>query len=129
MKAIYLVARGTVSAIWFYHGLVPKLLYKHPDEYAPLLASGFSPESAEWMVKAAGVAEIAAAAALLLFWRVRIGFWITIVLMAAALVSVAFTSPHLLVAAFNPVSLNLSMIALSAIGLLSSPKDNPNQKS
>lgn len=124
MKSIYTIARVTVSGIWFYHGFVPKLLFKHPDEFAPILDSGFTPAQAAHLVTAAGILEISMAFILLIFWRSRIPFWVTIGLMVLALVSVSFTTPRLLYAAFNPVSLNLSMIALSVIGLRasSSPK-------
>lgn len=118
LNRIYAICRITVSFIWFYHGLVPKLLFKHVDEYTPLWAAGFSDLSAEWMVRMAGIAEIGMAIALLLFWRARSLFWVTIGLMGVALIGVAAASPRMLYAAFNPVSLNLSMMALSAIGLL-----------
>jgi len=122
MNRIYAIARGAVAGVWFYHGLVPKLIVRHPDEAAPLLDAGFSAARAAGMVRAAGVAEIAMAILLLVFWRWRGGFWVTIVLMAVALAGVAFTTPRLLGMAFNPVSLNLSMIALSAIGLQASTR-------
>jgi hypothetical protein len=38
--------------------------------------------------------------------------------MVFAFVTVVLTAPTLLIAAFNPVSLNLGMIALAAIGYL-----------
>jgi hypothetical protein len=45
--------------------------------------------------------------------------------MIAALLPVAVTSPQYLVAAFNPVTLNALIVALSTIGLLSA-RDLPS---
>jgi peptidoglycan biosynthesis protein MviN/MurJ (putative lipid II flippase) len=42
---------------------------------------------------------------------------VNIVLMAATLVGVAFRSPEYVTAAFNPVTLNVCMIALAVVGL------------
>ena len=112
------IARLALAAVFFYHGLVPKLLFDHPDEAAPLLDGGFSPEEAWRLVRAAGIGEILFAAVLLVAWRSAWPLIVTIVLMIVALVGVATTTPRLLVAAFNPVSLNLCVIALAAIDLL-----------
>ena len=46
-------------------------------------------------------------------------FVVTGLLMAAGLMAIAVNSPEYLTAAFNPVTLNVAMIALSAIALLS----------
>jgi peptidoglycan biosynthesis protein MviN/MurJ (putative lipid II flippase) len=42
---------------------------------------------------------------------------VNIVLMTAALVGVALQSPEYVTAAFNPVTLNVCMIALAVVGL------------
>jgi peptidoglycan biosynthesis protein MviN/MurJ (putative lipid II flippase) len=44
-------------------------------------------------------------------------FTVNVVLMAAALVGVAVRSPEYVTAAFNPVTLNVCMIALAVVGL------------
>lgn len=126
MKTIHAIARTAIASIWFYHGLVPKLMVRHVDEFTPLLNSGFSEVQAARMVTLAGWAEIAMAVAMVAFWRWRGGYWVTITLMIAALVGVAVTTPRLLGMAFNPFSLNLAMIALSAIGLIASRDNQPS---
>jgi len=115
---IYSIARLAVAFIWLYHGIVPKLLYHHPDELLPLLQGGLSNETALSVVNLAGVLEVILGLAMFIWWRSRGLFLLTIALMVFAFVTVALTAPTLLVAAFNPVSLNLSMSALSAIGYL-----------
>jgi hypothetical protein len=65
-----------------------------------------------------GWSEVCFALMLGIFWRSRWPLWLTIVAMLAATVGVSISSPSYLSAAFNPVTLNLAVIALSVVGLL-----------
>ncbi|HET9131543.1 MAG TPA: DoxX-like family protein, partial [Terriglobia bacterium] len=86
---------------------------------AMLADAGWSAEIIPIAVRWAGIAEVAFGLLMLLAWRVRSLFAVTVVVMLAALAFVGMESPRFLSAAFNPVTLNLSMIALSLIGLIS----------
>lgn len=116
---VYSMARLTVAFVWLYHGLIPKLLFHHPDELAILAQSGLSPEAAQLALNVIGVVEIAFALILLAVWRNRKLLLLNIGLMLLALVGVAVNAPSFLIAAFNPVTLNICMIALAIIGCLS----------
>ena len=94
--------------------MVPKLLAVHPDEAALVVAGGVSPEYAAPIVQALGAVELLWAALLIVCWHARWPLVATAALMVVALVSVAATAPAFLTAAFNPVTLNLSVIALCA---------------
>jgi uncharacterized membrane protein YphA (DoxX/SURF4 family) len=118
-SVVYAICRLTVAFVWLYQGLVPKLLFANLDEGAMLADAGWSAESINAAVRWAGIAEIAFGVLLILAWRVRTLFAMTIVLMLAAIAFVGVESPRYLSAPFNPVTLNLSMVALSVIGLLS----------
>jgi len=72
------------------------------------------------LVPLIGVTEIIFAAITLVFWRWRQWFLWNALLMLAALIAVAFASPGYLVAAFNPVTLNVAMILLSLTGYVAS---------
>jgi hypothetical protein len=124
---VHLLARLNVAFIWLWHGLVPKLIFMHPDEVSPLMAAEFSAESARLQVIAAGWVEIAIGLIVLLWWRARWPLWLTVVLMPIALVGVALTVPALLQAAFNPVTLNVSMFILATIALLTG-RDLPSAR-
>lgn len=115
---IHALSRAAVAFVWIYHGLVPKLIFRDPVESEALVAGGFDVETSARLVAAAGWVEFVFGLLVLAFWRSRWPLIGTIALMAAALVGVTATVPHQLVGAFNPVSLNLLMIALSAVGLL-----------
>lgn len=114
----YLLARVGVAFVWLWHGLVPKLIFMHPDEVSPLTAAGFSAESARAQVLAAGWVEIAIGLIILICWRVRWPLWLTIVMMPLALAGILMTVPSLLQKAFNPMTLNVSMFLLATIALL-----------
>jgi hypothetical protein len=114
MAQIHAVARVTIAFIWAWHGVVPKLIFHDADERTMLLQAGLSARLLPWF----GSAELLFALAMLLGWRWRWMFLLNAGIMAAALAGVAVNSPHYLSTAFNPVTLNVAMIALSAIGFL-----------
>jgi uncharacterized membrane protein YphA (DoxX/SURF4 family) len=122
---VHAVARLTIAFVWLYHGLVPKLILHHPDELKQFQDIGLAPATAYRLVTVAGLAEVALGVLMLVSWRSRWPFALTAVLMVLALAGVAASSPGYLVAAFNPVTLNVLVIALSLVGYLSG-KDLPS---
>ena len=113
---IHAIARLCIAFVFLYHGLVPKLLYRHPTELAMLLDAGLPASAADMALMLIGLVEVAFAGVIVAAWRARWPFAATAVLMLGALAGVAYRSPGTLVAAFNPVTLNLSMAALAVIG-------------
>src|SRR5215210_2140700 len=97
---IHAVARCAIAFIFLYHGLVPKLLAQHADELAMLADAGLPPRPAGVALALLGAGEIAFAVALVVAWRARWLFGVTIALMVAATLGVAITSTRFLVAAF-----------------------------
>ncbi len=112
LSAIHACSRLAIAVIWLWQGLLPKLLFDDADERAMIAASHLSTA----LVPMMGLIEIAIAAWAILSWRRRSFFLLNIVAMVVALANVAIMSPSYLVAAFNPVTLNLAMIALSFVG-------------
>ena len=119
MSLIYSCARLTITFVWCWHGLVPKLLFRNADEALMLQAAGFDRQSIPLMLTVLGALEILIALLGVVFWRWRGFLTLTAVAMLAALAGVAFKSPQYLRAAFNPVSLNACMLTLSLIAWLS----------
>lgn len=114
---IYTVARLAVVFVWLWHGLVPKLLFHNADELTMLRATGLGPA---W-VNVIGAAEVFIGLAGLLLWRWRPYLLLTAMAMLFALAGAALTSPAFLTAAFNPVTLNLSVLALGLTAWLAYP--------
>lgn len=117
---IYALARFMLVFIWLYHGLVPKLLASHQDELVMMINAGVPNRILPFALHTLGVIEIAFAIFLLFTWTRRWTLLLNIPLMIVALLSVTFTSPSYLIAAFNPVTLNFSVIILALIGYLAS---------
>ncbi len=117
---VYTIARSAVAFVWIWHGLVPKLIANDPVEASPLLDLGFDRETAWGIVTASGIGEIIFGLLILILWRQKWPLLLTIVAMSGLLLGVFGTSPELLLGAFNPVTLNLSVIALAAIAWYSS---------
>ncbi len=67
----YAICRGMVAFVWFYHGLVPKLLGPHADELRMNLALGLEPAQAERLSMMAGVFEVLFALLVVVCWRQR----------------------------------------------------------
>jgi hypothetical protein len=112
LSIIHGTSRVAVALIWLWQGLVPKLLFNHADERAMIAASHLD----VGLLPLVGLLEIIIAACAILTWRRRSFFLFNILAMVAALANVALVSPSYLVAAFNPVTLNVAMIALSLAG-------------
>lgn len=119
---IYALARGTAAFIWFYHGLVPKLLYHNDIEMDLLGRIGTSSQNLRAAVTLAGMIEVCLALLILLLWRQRWPLWLTATLMVIGIPVVAVTAPEYLSAAFNPVSLNTSLAVLALIALVAGRK-------
>lgn len=115
---IHALSRCGLAFIFLYHGLVPKLLIPDPNEIAMLRDAGIAASSMESVLVAIGIAELAFAGVLLLFWRRRWPVIVCLALMALTTLGIAVTSPGYLVAAFNPITLNSAVALLAAIDLL-----------
>jgi hypothetical protein len=111
MTLIYFVARVLLSFVWIWHGLVPKLISRSPDELSMLHAVNLSSHWLPWI----GSSEIALGTLGLIFWRWRGYTLVTAVLMIIALIQVVAHSPEYVRAAFNPVTLNACVFGLSAV--------------
>jgi hypothetical protein len=115
---VHAVARITLAFVFAYHGLVPKLLRRGPDEIAMLRDAHVPSGLVEAALTAFGLAEVILAVVLLLFGNRRWPAVVCLALMVAATIGVAAFSPRYLGAAFNPVSLNASVAALALVDLL-----------
>ena len=116
---IYAISRWSLAAIFFYHGLVPKLLFKHEQE---VLMNGtmlpFVPEQTALLVS--GWMEVALAISFLVLYR---NLWLNyaaIFFLISVTIGIGVMLPELMAYAFNPFSLNLAVVALAWINILCS---------
>lgn len=109
--AVHALARATVAFVWVWHGLVPKVIAQDAAERLMLQQAGLPPK----LMLPIGVAEIVFGLVVLLAWRSRWPLGASTAAMLLALVAVAWRSPQFLTGAFNPVTLNVCVIALSIV--------------
>jgi uncharacterized membrane protein YphA (DoxX/SURF4 family) len=112
------IARATIAFVWLWHGLIPKLLYPQADERIMLAQAGLPISLLSWI----GAGEIVFGLFLLFSWSRRSTFLLNILLMVLATAAVVVRSPAYVIAAFNPITLNLCVIALSIIGYTASAR-------
>jgi uncharacterized membrane protein YphA (DoxX/SURF4 family) len=91
MNKAVLISRLSLGLVWFYEGLVPKLLFVRPDQVDLVRRSGLYFGTPEFFLQLLGAAQIAFAIWLLVGFRERLavaiatlGMWILIVLVAMA---------------------------------------------
>lgn len=115
---VYSLSRLTVALVWLYHGLIPKLIYRNPDELRMLRDAGIANSHLLVVMSSLGFIEVCVALILIIFWKSRWPLWLTLIAMVSAILAVGIMSPSFLTAAFNPLTLNLAVAALAVIGLL-----------
>lgn len=118
MGKSFWISRVTVFSIWIYHGLVPKLLFCDPSEIA-LVNQGPVVYSAEFTTRLAGVAEILIGLAVVIWWRHKWPMWLSLLSFGGLLLGALCIDLSLAKQAFNPVTLSVAAMALSAINLVS----------
>jgi len=118
---IYFITRISVSIIFLYHGLVPKLIFKSPQEV--LMNDVLMPfVSKEGALLYTGIAEVVYSIALLVFYRSKLLMYPTMVFAVVGTLLLSVTLPDLFKDAFNPFSINLSIFTLALLNVLSQRK-------
>jgi uncharacterized membrane protein YphA (DoxX/SURF4 family) len=109
------VARVALAATFAWHGIVPKLAGPDAGELALVSAAGVPEALARPAILALGLLEVGFAVALLVAWHRA---WPAVFAGAFAIattLTVALTAPWTLSAPFNPVTLNLGVLALALV--------------
>ncbi|ACA86619.1 DoxX-like family protein [Shewanella woodyi] len=109
------VARVIISFSWLYHGIFPKLVQIAPLEMVMTTSLGLSNELSYLVIKLTGIIEIAFGILFFIYYRSKRIILLNIIALSSLLCFVTFMQPHLLIEAFNPVTTNLPLIALSFI--------------
>lgn len=122
---IHAMARISLALVWLYQGAIPKLMYSQADELAMLEQAGIPHSALPSTLQVVGWCEVIFGLVMLICFRQRWHFLVTCGFMMLATAGVVMNSPQFLPMAFNPVSLNVLMFTLAAIGFLTS-RDLPS---
>jgi hypothetical protein len=112
------ICRFTIAFVWLYQGLVPKLLDPHHDELAMNMTLGISEATAVSVAYVGGCLEILLGVLVLIFYKNAGVFLVTAFAMLVLFVFTIIYAPLFVIAAFNSTTINLSVVALSAIALI-----------
>ncbi|MGV2619803.1 UNVERIFIED_CONTAM: DoxX-like family protein [Halobacillus marinus] len=116
------------SFIWIYHGLVPKLIFQHPQELAMLTSVLPIGEAvAHRVMSAIGIGEVVIGLLWLLCRRKRWLFAAQTAAFPLLTIGAVTAAPESLTQPFNPLTFNLALFALSFLGF-SFSKDVPTAK-
>ncbi len=111
---VLLLCRASISFSWVYQGVVPKIVCRSRGEIDLL---GHILPDYQWACQAVfwmGVAEILFGL-FLLVTRWHWVFWLNIAALIGLLLFVALFEPAMFTLPFNPLTLNVALIALSVI--------------
>jgi len=112
------IARYIISFSWLYHGIFPKLVHVAPLEKVITASLGLSDELSYLVTKSAGIGEVIFGVVFFIFYRNKTIVLLNIIGLSGLLCFVAFFEPQLLIEAFNPVTTNIALIALSLVLLI-----------
>lgn len=115
--------------IWFYQGLVPKIIAKHPEEVAMLSSlSSLQGDTAVKAVGIVGILEILFGFVWLLYRSKRHLHALQIIVFPGLTLSALLADPAISAHPFNPVTFNISLWILSILGFVLA-KDMPTATS
>jgi hypothetical protein len=108
---VRIVCRVALGAVWFYEGLVPKLLFIRPDQLDLVQRSGLYFGTPERFLQLLGTAQIAFAIWLLAGFAERLAVSLGTIGMAILIVLVARNNPSMLTDPYGALIKDLCLIA------------------
>ena len=108
---VRITCRIALGAVWFYEGLVPKLLFIRPDQLDLVQRSGLYFGTPERFLQLLGIAQIAFAIWLLAGFAERLAVSIGTVGMAILIVLVARNNPSMLTDPYGALIKDLCLAA------------------
>lgn len=107
------ISRYTLGVSWVYQGAAPKLFTIAPLEKALTGSMGFSAEISDLITRSAGIGEISFGLLLIACYRNTSLQLLNMAVLIGLLLFSMVMLPSVLFEAFNPVTTNLCMVALS----------------
>jgi len=111
------IARFVLGLAWIYQGLVPKLLFLAPTEQAMWQSLGPDDATIRILIYLAGFLEIIFGLMIILFYRSPRVHYLNLWALGGLLLATAIFEPHFMNDAFNPVTTNIPLMALSLIAI------------
>lgn len=105
------------ALIWIYHGLVPKLIFMHPDEIIPVMRLlPVTIGEAKRLVWLLGAAEVMFGLLWLIYRKRRTIYVLQMILLLLLAIAAAAAEPGAFLEPFNPMMYSFILLCLSAAG-------------
>ncbi|WP_460102341.1 DoxX-like family protein [Sessilibacter sp. MAH4] len=107
-----LCARFVLAFMWIYQGLVPKLMRVAPVELEITAQLGFSVNTTYLLIKLVGLLEVLFGVLVFFAYRNIVVLIVNLVALLLLVVMALVLTPHIMLAAFNPIITNLPYLVL-----------------
>lgn len=107
-----LCARFVLAFMWIYQGLVPKLMRVAPVELEITAQLGFSVNTTYLLIKLVGLLEVLFGVLVFFAYRNIVVLIANLVALLLLAVMALVLTPHIMLAAFNPIITNLPYLVL-----------------
>jgi hypothetical protein len=111
LLTVKMISRIALGLVWFYEGLVPKILFLRADELDLVKRSGIIWRTPEWTLQVLGVTQIVFGIWLITGWIERVAVAIASFWMGVLIVLVAGGNPSMLTDPYGALIKDLCLIA------------------
>jgi len=126
LRTIKIFSRTALGLVWFYEGLVPKILFLRPDEIGLVQASHLIWRTPEWTLRILGVAQMLVGLWLIIGLAERTAVFIATSWMLILIVLVARGNPSMLTDPYGALVKDLCLIACAITVWLLAPRPSPS---
>jgi hypothetical protein len=126
LRTIKIISRTALGLVWFYEGLVPKILFLRADEVGLVQASYLVWRTPELTLRILGVAQMLVGLWLLIGFAERSAVLIATSWMLILIVLVAFGNPSMLIDPYGALVKDLCLIACAITVWLLAPGPSPS---
>jgi uncharacterized membrane protein YphA (DoxX/SURF4 family) len=126
LSAIKIISRTALGLVWFYEGLVPKILFVRTDEIGLVQASHLVWRTPELTLRILGVAQMLVGLWFIIGFAERTAVFIATSWMLILIALVASGNPSLLADPYGALVKDLCLIACAITVWLLAPRPSPS---
>jgi uncharacterized membrane protein YphA (DoxX/SURF4 family) len=126
LRAIEIISRTALGLVWFYEGLVPKILFPRADEVGLVQASHLVWRTPELTLQILGVAQTLVGLWLIIGFAERTAVFIATSWMLILIALVAIGNPSMLTDPYGALVKDLCLIACAITVWLLAPRRSPS---
>jgi hypothetical protein len=126
LRTVKIVSRTALGLVWFYEGLVPKILFLRADEVSLVQASHLVWRTSELTVQILGVAQMLVGLWLIIGFAERTAVFIATSWMLILIVLVAIGNPSMLTDPYGALIKDFCLVACAITVWVLAPRPFPS---